>query len=113
MGWQAFSIKQNPTLGVGASASIDDSVFPFGAGSLYRSVSVWVTTAGSANYSVTCYINDVAQDSISLGSSKSVANYTLDQILIKDPSLKFKATITNTSPSSITFTIVICGEYFV
>jgi predicted metallo-beta-lactamase superfamily hydrolase len=113
MSWNTFSVKQTPSLGAGASVIVTDAQFPFGNTTIYRSVNVWVTTtATQAQYVVTILLNDVIQDSITAGPSKTVANYQLDQILMKDPSLMFKVGITNNATQPITFVIIITGEYW-
>ena len=113
MPWNAFSVKQTPSIPGNSSVSITDGTFPFGNGAIYRDVNVWVTTtATQATYVVNVLLNDVVQDSITSGPSKAVNNYSLQQILMKDVSLPLKVTVSNNSGVATAFVIIITGEYW-
>lgn len=112
MAWNPFFIKQSPQIGGGGSATITDSTFPFDNNTIYRNLTVWITTTAGASYTANIMINGVVQDSQSVDNTKFVSQYELQSLIVKDPSYKFQVVIINATPNPVSFIVMIAGEYY-
>lgn len=109
MSWNAFYVKQTPTVG-SSEVIISDDQFPFGINTMYKDLCVWVTTTSGSSYTVSIKINDVIQDNISITNQKFVSVYNLPNMIVKDTSFKLKISLLSSVTTN--FVILICGEYW-